>query len=924
MSAKSEQDPDNNPDVILEKLLRKARSKESRWDRIRRKHLNNLTVTSKTVKKFINMDFIDEAQLRLLMAGDGSTAPGGTTGHRTKTMLDPLLVMDIRHEMIRRRGSKGSTNENGDGNKDNGDGGERERECHRRPPIDPVKAYQQENLANHNRSIELTLCENELNKFRQQLDGAKGLQTKHQSQVSAQKRSILYINIPKIDNGLIYESLEECEQYTAHFYRSAIEGTQQLLQGEEGKDERTLNGAMQKTSTGATIEEIVEREEQDLEQHTTLVGVAIDERSRDVTKANGYSIDPPTIGELDEEDSKIVRFGNTQIITYPLDDTVSFSLDGSEYDFDDNDLFLESLDSDVDEFDETEFQSTDSTSERASEEERRPETDALPTDSSECLTVSRIDTSGSCCSKEQDTTGSSGFSRQQLAYNYDDVESELLEIAPTAERLAETEPIMVRRCDLKDYSELCVTNYRPDEKDERIELTEESRKVISNALKEGYLQNHDRAIQKQYFFKWLQYTILEKISKGAGVTSTREQKLKRINDFISNIRHSHRKKGVLRKANGTKGGSDPGQPGSVKKEYEHRLKVQQDIIELQKLKLERQERIITELKLSKFSEAAKISKQEIQSELLKAARTGHVRLRAKARCIQIVGNMRNDTSEEDEIRKLQAQGLMIPRFLAKMQQRALERSQRHQEARERRLRLEKEREDAKVAAEEAKRLEDEEARKRRYREMREKRKLEKLQKIIREQERQAWIANNQIAKEFRLLKLKRFGMYAFRLLLGVRHENERRSIAYRRRYYKRKYFRRWWYHTNSLWESKKAMADVLHEHKILIVAMRHWKMYMHQQRCKLQVAIDWHEVRLTEKIISIWIGRTKQSLLILQGKMSHAASHYEWQLKWKVFERWQRLHIILRIEKETEMRRQRWRMKIWELLPDYKPIEEDL
>ncbi|ETN61618.1 hypothetical protein AND_006721 [Anopheles darlingi] len=99
---------------------------------------------------------------------------------------------------------------------------------------------------------------------------------------------------------------------------------------------------------------------------------------------------------------------------------------------------------------------------------------------------------------------------------------------------------------------------------------------------------------------------------------------------------------------------------------------------------------------------------------------------------------------------------------------------------------------------------------------------------------------------------------------------------------------------------------------------------MHQQRCKLQVAIDWHEVRLTEKIISIWVGRTKQSLMILQGKMSHAASHYEWQLKWKVFERWQRLHIILRIEKETEMRRQRWRMKIWELLPDYKPIEEDL
>uniref|UniRef100_A0A182PCN4 Sfi1 spindle body domain-containing protein n=1 Tax=Anopheles epiroticus TaxID=199890 RepID=A0A182PCN4_9DIPT len=894
MSA-NENDPDNNPDVILEKLLRKARTKESRWDRIRRKHLNNLTVTSKTVKKFINMDFVDESQLRLMMAGEGRG-----TAATTKPMLDPVLVMDIRHEMIRRKEEKGG-------------------EMRTKPSIDPVKAYQMENLENHNRSIELTLCENELNKFRKQLEHLGGAGNGKKAQVSSQKRSILYINIPKIDNGMIYESLEECERYTTHFYQSAIESTEHLF--EEIKDE-----PLEMLKQSATIEEIVEREEQKFDKEPDIL-----ERFSNVgnpTEAiveqhpNGTVHEPEEDPADQDEDSKFVRFGNTEVITFPADDS-SFSL-GSEYDFDDNDLFLESLDSDVDEFDETEFQSTDSTAEHSGPNEERDGEDAkrdsLPTDSSECLTISRIDTSQSG-SKEDDT--SSSFSRRgKLTYDYEDEESELLEIAPCAEKLSSADPIMVRKCDLKDYSELCVTNYKPeaDPKDDRVELTEESHKLISNALKEGYLQNHDRAILKQYFFKWLQYTILEKISKGAGVTSTREQKLKRINDFISNIRHS-RKKGSLRSKPST---DSNGQPTSVKKEYEHRLKVQQDIIELQKLKLERQERIITELKLSKFSEASKISKMEIQSELLKAARTGHVRLRAKAKCIQIVGNIKTDTSEEDEMRKLQAQGLMIPKFLAKMQQRALERSQRHQEAKERRMRMEKEREDAKQAAEEAKRQEDEEARKRRYREMREKRKLEKLQKIIREQERQAWIANNQIAKEFRLLKLKRFGMHAFKLLLGIRHENERRSIAYRRRYYKRKYFRKWWFLTNALWESKKALADGLHEYKLYRVAVRHWKIYMHEQRCKLQVAIDWYEVRMAEKVISIWIGKTKQSLMILQGKMSHAASHYEWQLKWKVFERWQRLHIILRIEKETEMRRQRWRMKIWELLPDYKPIEEDI
>lgn len=42
-------------------------------------------------------------------------------------------------------------------------------------------------------------------------------------------------------------------------------------------------------------------------------------------------------------------------------------------------------------------------------------------------------------------------------------------------------------------------------------------------------------------------------------------------------------------------------------------------------------------------------------------------------------------------------------------------------------------------------------------------------------------------------------------------------------------------------------------------------------------------------------------------------------LKWRVIDHWQRLQTILKIEKETEERRQRWRMKIWELLPDYTP-----
>ncbi|XP_062548825.1 calponin homology domain-containing protein DDB_G0272472 [Armigeres subalbatus] len=839
---------------LLERLLSKTHPKENRWDRIRRKHLNNITVTSKTVKRFFNMDFVDESQMRILN-GDGP---------QQRSALNPVLVMDIRHEMIKRK----------------------PKTAHSKPSADPVRAYQQEALNNHKRVIESTLFENELNKFRKEMT-KNGTNVK-KNQVSEQKKSYLYIDLPKIDNSFIYESLDECEKFTNDFYESAIRGTDSFI--EELRQEKLMM-----FKEPATIEEI--REETD----------ALQKKYSERTNGDDDERNGDSLAEEEEDENKIVRFGDTQVITYPAEES-SFSLDGSDYDFDDNELFLESLDSDLDEFDDAEFLSTES--EQTQDE---PVPKIFNTDSSDdCFTVTRIEDSGG--SSKDD---SADFGKEKLTYNYDEVEVVEEPIIP----LEEGDLIMVKRCEMeeKDYSKLLVTNYRPGEtlpNDDKLEISEESRKVISAALKEGFMQNYDRALLKQYFFKWLQYTILEKISKGAGITSTREQKLKRINDFINNIRANKKK--------ASKPNATVTQVITVKKDYEHRMKVQQDIIELQKLKLERQERIITELKLSKFSEAAKISKMEIQSELHKAMRTGHVRLRAKAKCIQIVGNMKNDTSEEDEMRKLQAQGLMIPKFLAKMQERAMERSQRHMEAKERRLRLEKEREESKMAAEEAKRLEDEEARKKRYREMREKRKLEKLQKIIREQERQAWIANNQIAKEFRLLKLKRLGIMAFKLLLGIRRDNERRAMVARKRYYKKKYFRKWWILTNSVWESKKEMANELAHRKLMKLGMNSWKEYCHEQRKKMQVAMDWWEVRLTEKVISVWIGRTKQSLLILQGKMSHAAAHYEWQLKWKVFERWQRLHIILKIEKETEQRRQRWRMKIWELLPDYKPIEEEI
>lgn len=135
----------------------------------------------------------------------------------------------------------------------------------------------------------------------------------------------------------------------------------------------------------------------------------------------------------------------------------------------------------------------------------------------------------------------------------------------------------------------------------------------------------------------------------------------------------------------------------------HRLKVQQDIIELQKLKLERQERLINELKYTRLADATRESQAACQQELRSVRRTGCADSKLIARRLQLVGNLHDpaaDAGVADEYERLCARG--TPKFLQDMQARALERNVRHQEARDRRERHEREKEEQRLAAEAAK------------------------------------------------------------------------------------------------------------------------------------------------------------------------------------------------------------------------------
>lgn len=64
--------------------------KDTRWDRIRKKYTNSVNFKSDTVKRIIEKDYIGKYQNNLLNGG----VP-------TEVKLDPITVMNLRHEMVR-------------------------------------------------------------------------------------------------------------------------------------------------------------------------------------------------------------------------------------------------------------------------------------------------------------------------------------------------------------------------------------------------------------------------------------------------------------------------------------------------------------------------------------------------------------------------------------------------------------------------------------------------------------------------------------------------------------------------------------------------------------------------------------------------------------------------------------------------------
>ncbi|XP_011190867.2 uncharacterized protein LOC105217523 [Zeugodacus cucurbitae] len=875
-------------------IKEKTNQKLTRWDRIRKRSTCKHSTTLKTdiVRNFIEKDYINQHDESLLC---GKSAPNKA--------LNPALVMDMRHEMFRK--------------------------IPRKLPLATVGGQRTlDACVNHNLVVEERYIMNELNKFRQQL------QKNH-------KRNTLKVKITQnvddnkvydMDNAFLTQSLVRTAKHIENFYAAPLDALQAVNELCETtrpiensklieKDHKRVN-----YKSGLEIvneEEVKAESKEDVrsarseEDHNLKIREMVNENGEDTRRIDLNICTKKSVEEIlsknviiDNEADTISEEKSIAKVQQFEDETCNCPK-SADVEINDKDHCKTRCVRFVDKVHVKNFNRENSICSNTSDG-----IDSVVSDlAEEALFELQMEAEENVSHENESNTDSKAASESTEVQNN-------CENTKTYQSVANTlEPLVITRL------------IKPQEVDSAITTSEELEdESISNHEQNLIIQqlfrpraNTNVALLKKYFLKWIHFITIEKIER-EDVTS-KSDRVHKINMFLDKIRKE--KLRLTRYARQCHAGQarDETQKGPVvaaqtTKKYQNKIKIQQDIIDLQKMKLERQERIIMELKLNKLSDEAKEARQDLKNELKTIIRHGDPKFKAKAKCLQLIGNLRDE--KDDNATSLQGRALLMPKFLLKMEERALERNIRHEKARQRRLQQEAEKEAQKMAAEEAKRLEDEEAKRMRIEALKEKRRQEKMAKILKEREHQRAIeARNKADEFYRRLLLRRIGMEGFKRLIMRKRENKRKCEHFRRQIFKRTYFVNWRDYYLKVRTERQLLADDLYDKILKRNALCAWQLYVQQERCKYNVAVDWCDLKRTELTFKLWAQHSARMSAIEAAKMKQATSHHEWHLKWKVLDCWQRLPQILQLERETEERRQRWRMKIWELLPDYTPNRDN-
>lgn len=149
-------------------------------------------------------------------------------------------------------------------------------------------------------------------------------------------------------------------------------------------------------------------------------------------------------------------------------------------------------------------------------------------------------------------------------------------------------------------------------------------------------------------------------------------------------------------------------------------------------------------------------------------------------------------------------------------------------------------------------------------------------KLLKERAQKQYKENMIKADDFHVQKLLHYGMKGFQDLIRQKRTNHKKALIYRRKMIMQTYYQNWQRNAKKVWDLKREKAD---GHFQLTMLKHHFAIWSHVHqiiRCKFLVAIDWYEVKITEKILKTWLEHTKFSQIAENARLRKADSHYHW------------------------------------------------
>ncbi|XP_046418993.1 calponin homology domain-containing protein DDB_G0272472 [Neodiprion fabricii] len=343
----------------------------------------------------------------------------------------------------------------------------------------------------------------------------------------------------------------------------------------------------------------------------------------------------------------------------------------------------------------------------------------------------------------------------------------------------------------------------------------------------------------------------------------------------------------------------------------HRLNAQRRIIAEQKAKLAEQNRIIEDLKLKQIEKETQRASQDtvnVAKEVL-----AHVGGRTRRTLIKLI---RDEGCKDKSI--IEPPRLPSPpKFLIRMEARAEARRERVKRAQEER---EKKMEEKRKKEESERRAEDEERKRLQLEAQKEARRLREEQEQRRAREAERTKQLNQIADEFRRkYLLRRYMMEPFFRLIDTKYN----YIKIADDHYQGSLLRRtlgiWLKETHERISVKMDLASAVYNRNILWYVFRDWRDFTRSEAKKMQVATDFHDMRLQEKCLRAWNAKTVESKVQTLNDEQLAREHYGKRLRAKYFARWKDYPTIAWDMKEKEKRKDKWRELVQRVIPDFDP-----